>query len=94
MADQTTADIAVLQTEIKQLRTDIAKIAGTMRDLASHGVAEAEDRVAASADKAWTEAKRHAQNVSREIEEKPIASALAAFATGVVFGLFLSGRRG
>ena len=94
MADQTTADIAALQTEIKQLRTDFAKIAGTMRELASHGVAEAEEKVAASADRVWTEAKRHAQNVGREIEERPIASALTAFATGVILGLLMSGRRG
>jgi len=94
MADQTTADIADLQTEIKQLRTDFAKIAGTMRDLASQGVAGAEERVAASADKLWSEAKRHVQSVGREIEEKPIAAAFTAFAAGIILGLILSGRRG
>lgn len=94
MADQSNADIAALQTEIKQLRTDFAKIAGTMRDLASHGVAGAEEKVVASADVVWSEAKRHAQNVGREIEERPIASALTAFATGIILGLLLSGRRG
>jgi ElaB/YqjD/DUF883 family membrane-anchored ribosome-binding protein len=50
--------------------------------------------VAASADKLWTEAKRHVHNVGREIEEKPIASAFTAFATGIILGLFLAGRRG
>ena len=94
MADQTNADIAELQSEIKQLRTDFAKIAGTMRDLASQGVAGAEEKMVASADKLWTEAKRHVQNVGREIEEKPIASAFTAFATGIILGLILSGRRG
>jgi ElaB/YqjD/DUF883 family membrane-anchored ribosome-binding protein len=94
MADQTNADIAALQTDIKQLRTDFAKIAGTMRELASNSVAGAEEKVAASADKVWTEAKRHAQTVGREIEERPIASALTAFATGIILGLLLSGRRG
>jgi ElaB/YqjD/DUF883 family membrane-anchored ribosome-binding protein len=94
MADQNNADIAELQTEIMQLRTDFAKIAGTMRDLASHGIAGAEEKVAASADKLWAEAKWHVQNVGREIEEKPIAAAFTAFATGIILGLFLSGRRG
>jgi ElaB/YqjD/DUF883 family membrane-anchored ribosome-binding protein len=93
MADQTTTDIAALQSDLKQLRTDFSKIAGTMRGLASNGVASAEESVTASADKMWNEAKRHAQNVSREIEERPITSALTAFTAGVVFGLFLSGRR-
>ncbi len=94
MADQPNADIAALQTDIKQLRTDFAKIAGTMRELASNSVAGAEEKVVASADKVWTEARRHAQNVGREIEERPIASALTAFATGIILGLLLSGRRG
>jgi ElaB/YqjD/DUF883 family membrane-anchored ribosome-binding protein len=94
MADQPNADIAALQTDIKQLRADFAKIAGTMLDLASNSVAGAEEKVVASADKVWTEAKRHAQNVGREIEERPIASALTAFATGIILGLLLSGRRG
>ena len=94
MADQPNADIAALQSDIKQLRTDFAKIAGTMRELASNSVAEAEGKVAASADKVWTEAKRQVQTVGREIEERPIASALTAFATGIILGLLLSGRRG
>ena len=71
---------------IKQLRTDFAKIAGTMRELASNSVAGAEEKMAASADKVWTEAKRHVQTVGREIEERPIASALTAFATGIILG--------
>jgi ElaB/YqjD/DUF883 family membrane-anchored ribosome-binding protein len=94
MSDQTNADITALQADIRQLRADLAKIAGTMRELAANSVAGAEERVTASADKVWTEAKRHAQNVGHEIEERPIASALTAFATGIVLGLLLSGRRG
>jgi len=94
MADQSNTDIAALQSDIKQLRADFAKIAGTIRDLASNSVASAEESVSASADKMWSETKRHAQSVGHEIEERPLASALTAFATGVVLGLFLSGRRG
>ena len=40
-ADQTNTDIAALQAEVGQLRDDIAKIAGTMRDIAGNGVVEA-----------------------------------------------------
>lgn len=94
MADQSNADITALQSDIKQLRTDLAKIAGTMRELASNSLASAEESVSASADKVWSEARRHAHSVGHEIEERPIASALTAFATGIVLGLFLSGRRG
>jgi ElaB/YqjD/DUF883 family membrane-anchored ribosome-binding protein len=93
MADQTNTDITALQTEIKQLRADFAKIAGTMRDIASNSVAGAGERMQASTDKVWTEVKRHAQDVGREIEERPVASALTAFAAGVLLGLLLNARR-
>ena len=89
----TTTDITALQADIKQLRADFSRIAGTVRDLANSGVAEVEKNVSASADRVWTEAKRHAQTVSHEIEERPLASAFTAFAAGIVIAMFLTGRR-
>ncbi len=65
-----------------------------MRDIASNGVAGAGEKVQASANKMWTEVRRQAHDVSREIEERPIAAALTAFGAGVLLGLLLSGRRG
>jgi|HubBroStandDraft_1064217.scaffolds.fasta_scaffold377346_2 ElaB/YqjD/DUF883 family membrane-anchored ribosome-binding protein len=94
MANQTDTDIVALQAEIKQLRADFAKIAGTMRDTASNGVAGAAEHVQASAAKAWTGVTHQAQNLGREIEERPFTSALSAFGIGVVLGLLLGGRRG
>jgi ElaB/YqjD/DUF883 family membrane-anchored ribosome-binding protein len=94
MADQTNADIAGLQADIKQLRADLAKIAGTMRDIASNSVAGAGQQVQASTEKAWTEVKRQADSVSREIQERPIAAALTAFGAGILLGLLLNARRG
>jgi ElaB/YqjD/DUF883 family membrane-anchored ribosome-binding protein len=94
MADETDTDIAALQTDIKQLRTDLAKIAGTMRDVISNSVAGAGEQVQASTQKAWSDVKRQAYTVGREIEERPLTAALTAFATGVILGLFLNRRRG
>lgn len=94
MSDQPNTDIAALQTEMKQLRTDFAKIAGTMRDIASNSVAGAGQQVQASTDKVWTEVKRQVQSAGREIEERPIAAALTAFGAGVLMGLLLNARRG
>ncbi len=94
MADQTNTDIAVLQTEIKQLRADVAKIAETMRDIANNGVAGAGQRVQASTEKIWTEVKRKAGTAGREIEERPVASVLTAFGAGVLLGFFHNRRRG
>jgi ElaB/YqjD/DUF883 family membrane-anchored ribosome-binding protein len=94
MADQTNTDIAVLQTEIKQLRADFAKIAGTMRDIANNRVAGAGQQVQASTEKVWTEVKRQAGNAGREIEEKPVASVLTAFGAGVLLGFLYNRCRG
>jgi len=89
VADQPTPDVAVLQAEIKQLRTDFAKLAETMHDIAAGDG----QQLQASTEKVWTEVKRHAGNVGREIEEKPIASALTAFGAGILLGLLLNRRR-
>jgi len=94
MADEPTADIAELQTEIKQLRADFAKIAGTMREIASNRVAGAGQQVQDSTDKVWAEVKRQAENVSREIEERPVVSAVTAFGAGILLGLLLNRHRG
>ena len=94
MADQTNTDIAALQTEIKQLRADIGKIAGTISDLASNSVAEAGQQAQASTEKVWTEVKRQAGSVGREIEDRPIAAVLTAFGAGALLGLLLNRHRG
>jgi ElaB/YqjD/DUF883 family membrane-anchored ribosome-binding protein len=93
MADQTNTDIAALQADIKRLGADIAKITGAMRRGVTNGVAEAGETIQASTENVWGEAKRHAQSVGREIEQNPLASALAAFGVGVLLGVFLNGRR-
>jgi ElaB/YqjD/DUF883 family membrane-anchored ribosome-binding protein len=94
MADQPNTDIAALQTEIKQLRADFAKIAGTISDIASNSLTAAGQQAQASTEKVWTEVRRQADSVSREIEQRPIAAALTAFSAGVLLGLLFAGRRG
>jgi ElaB/YqjD/DUF883 family membrane-anchored ribosome-binding protein len=94
MAAPSEPDIATLQADIQQLRADFAKMATTMRDVAGSGIAKAGDKAQASAERAWVEVKRQAQQVGHEIEERPFASALTAFGTGLILGLLLSVRRG
>jgi ElaB/YqjD/DUF883 family membrane-anchored ribosome-binding protein len=93
MADQTNTDIAALQADIKRLRADIGKISETVRGGVTNGVAEAGETIQASREKLWNETKRHAQSVGREIEQNPLASALAAFGVGVLLGVLMNGRR-
>jgi ElaB/YqjD/DUF883 family membrane-anchored ribosome-binding protein len=90
MAAPIEPDIETLQADIQQLRADFSKMAATMRDVAGSGIAKAGDKAQASAEKMWIEVRRQAQQVGQEIEERPFASVLAAFGTG----LRLSARRG
>ena len=94
MAASTDNDLTTLQADIQQLRADFAKMTSDMRDIASNRVNQASGEAQESAEKMWDEVRRQAQNVGQEIEERPIASALTAFATGLLLGLLLNGRRG
>ena len=87
-------DLATLQADIQQLRADFSKMTTDMRGIASNRVSEASGMAQESAEKVWGEVRRQAQNVTQEIEERPFASALASFATGLVLGMLLNARRG
>ena len=94
MAASTEPDLATLQADIQQLRADFAKIAADMRGMANSGYTQAKGQAQESAEKVWDEVRRQVGTVGREIEERPVASALVSFATGLVLGMLLSGRRG
>lgn len=94
MAREIEPDIATLQADIQQLRADFAKMTTHMRDAAGNGINSVSERTQLSAEKAWDEVKRQAGQLSHEIEERPLTSALASFAAGVVLGMLLNSRRG
>jgi ElaB/YqjD/DUF883 family membrane-anchored ribosome-binding protein len=93
MAASTQPDLSTLQEDIQQLRSDFAKMAADMRDYAGAGVTQASGKAQETADKMWGEVRRQAEQVGHEIEERPFASALAAFATGLMLGMLLNTRR-
>jgi ElaB/YqjD/DUF883 family membrane-anchored ribosome-binding protein len=94
MATGTEADIKALRDEIKELRESFASLSETLGDLARHGSAEAAAKARESGEKIWSEAKRRANGLTQEIEEKPVTAAMTAFSIGVLLGLIFSGRRG
>ena len=94
MAASMENDLATLQEDIQQLRADFTKMTTDMRNFATTGYAQASGMAQESADKMWGEVRRQAQNVTQEIEERPFASALVAFTTGLVLGMLLNTRRG
>ena len=87
-------DLSTLQADIQALRADFAKMTADMRDLANSGFTRASATAQDSAERMWGEVKRQAQVVGQEIEERPVTCALAAFSTGLILGMLLSGRRG
>ncbi len=92
MSDGNDANVQALQAELKVLRADFARIAELLKDTARQGSAEAADRIRDSAERGWSEAQRTAQSLMKEMEERPIGSALTIFGIGVLLGLLL-GRR-
>jgi ElaB/YqjD/DUF883 family membrane-anchored ribosome-binding protein len=94
MADFNQPDLSTLQADIQQLRADFAKITTDMRNFANSGLSSASGKAQESAERMWGEVKRQAQHVGQEIEERPLTSALAAFASGLVLGMLLNTRRG
>ena len=94
MATGTEADIKALREEIQELREGFTSVRDTLRDLARHSSAEAATKARESGERLLNEAKRRANGLSHEIEEKPVTAALTAFSIGMLLGLIFSGRRG
>jgi ElaB/YqjD/DUF883 family membrane-anchored ribosome-binding protein len=94
MAASLQPDFAALQADLQQLRADFAKITADMRSFANSGMSQAKGHAQESAEKMWGEVRQKAQQVGQEIEERPFASALAAFSTGLLLGMLLNSRRG
>jgi ElaB/YqjD/DUF883 family membrane-anchored ribosome-binding protein len=94
MAASLQPDLSALQADIQQLRADFAKITADVRTIANNGMSQAKGQAQDSAEKMWGEVRQKAQQVGQEIEERPFASALAAFSTGLILGMLLHGRRG
>ncbi|HEX3864258.1 MAG TPA: hypothetical protein VHY35_21455 [Stellaceae bacterium] len=94
MAASAQPDLTTLQDDIQQLRSDFAKISADMRTIATSGVTQAGGKAQESAEKMWGEMRRQAQQVGQEIEQRPFASALAAFSSGLILGMLLNARRG
>jgi hypothetical protein len=89
----TEGDIQALRAELKNLRADFSKVTELLKDTARNRGAEAADKLRASAERGWSEAKSTAQTVLEEMEERPLGTAAAVFVAGVLFGVLLGGRR-
>ena len=89
--ESTAPEVRALKGEIEQLQSGLTAALAKIRSLNGGESFDGHDSVIASAEKMWTEAKRQAQQVGHEIEERPFASALTAFGAGIAIGVLLGG---
>jgi ElaB/YqjD/DUF883 family membrane-anchored ribosome-binding protein len=82
-----------LRQEFDQLRAGLDAAIEKMRRLNGGELPNGHDTLA-TAERMWAEVKRQAHQVSQEIEEKPLVSAVTAFSIGMTIGMLLRGRRG
>ena len=92
MTSATEADIQALIAEMKNLRADVERIGGILKDTARHGAEDATAKVKESAEQGWSEARAKAKSLFEDMEQRPVQSALTIFGIGVFLGL-LVGRR-
>jgi ElaB/YqjD/DUF883 family membrane-anchored ribosome-binding protein len=90
----TTADVDVkkLQAEIANLREDMARLVDTLGGAARANGANAFANAKARAGDFQDDLKDKIESLTRQIEEKPVASSLTAFFIGVLLGMIF-GRR-
>jgi ElaB/YqjD/DUF883 family membrane-anchored ribosome-binding protein len=86
------AQIQSLSDELKQLRTEFAKMAQLLEQAARHAGDEAKEAAKDAGERAWGEVKSRADELARRIEEKPVTATAWAFGIGILIGLIC--RRG
>lgn len=89
----TDSDVQALRAELKNLRSDLVKITEILKDSARNRGADAADKIRATAERGWSEAKSTVQTVIEEMEDRPLGAAMIVFIAGLLFGVLLGGRR-
>jgi len=84
-AEDVADEVARLRDDLAALKSDIARLVQSMRDDAGELGDEAHDLYA----RLSKEGERSARAVIREVEERPLAALLIAFAVGFIGGRFL-----
>jgi ElaB/YqjD/DUF883 family membrane-anchored ribosome-binding protein len=90
MSSATEADLQALIAEMKNLRADVERIGGLLKDTARHGTEDVTDAVRERAEAGWDEAKSKARTILEEMEQRPVQSALTIFGIGMLLGLMVA----
>ncbi len=90
MLNNTESDLKALRAELAQLRTDLTGITETLQSLARHGVDDFKRKARNSTENLQDEISRHAETITKQIEEKPVAASAVSFVVGLLLGLLVS----
>ena len=89
----TESDVQALSDELKQLRSEFARLGQLLESAARNAGNEAAQAARATGERAWNEVKKGADDLAQRIESRPVTAAATAFGIGVVLGLLFGGRR-
>lgn len=89
----TESDVQALSGELRQLRAEFVRLGQVLESAARNAGNEAAQAARATGERAWSEVKRGADELTQRIESRPVTSAATAFGIGVVLGLLFGGRR-
>lgn len=98
MTKNSDSDAAEMIADLAALRADVARLAGTLGELAQHGkqaasshfndaVGEAQDKIASSAANAQTRFRAAGDDMEASIERNPLMAMAIAFGIGICFGM-------
>ncbi|HUJ04170.1 MAG TPA: hypothetical protein VLW75_11055 [Rhizomicrobium sp.] len=93
MSTATDNDVAALAAEMKQLRSDVMKIAELVQAVLRDAGSDALERARATGERAWNDAKSRTDDIVDLIEKRPVASTATAFGIGMLLGMLMHGRK-
>ena len=89
----TSKDIEALTAELKQLRSDFARLGDVLQSTVKHAGQSAAAEATARGEQIWGDAKVKADEVAKAIQGEPFAFTFGAFAAGLLLGWIFSSRR-
>ena len=93
MSEAVEKEFSVLNSDVKNLRADLARLSDTVTDLARKRGGEALEAGRQFASDVGQELQDRTRSVGQAIEDKPLTASMIAFGAGVLLGTILSGRR-
>ena len=89
----TESDVQALSGELQALRAEFVRLGQLLESTARNAGNEAAQAARATGERAWTEVKRGADELTQRIESRPVTAAATAFGVGMILGLLFGGRR-